>query len=114
MDSDQHSSSPVSQAGNGTTALAGFLNKLNPVTLVAVLAMGGGNWFATEKTSSTQREETQKAISQLHDLHDAFGPFESRQKEILEDLNQVQRNQTLLLANQMELLKKLNQSLHQP
>ena len=101
---------PAAQNGNSsTTALAKLLNQLNLPTLALILLTGGGNWFATEKTSSVQREETQKAISQIHDLHDAFATFEARQKEALESLNQIQRNQTLLLQNQSDLLKKLHQ-----
>ena len=95
---------------NGTSALAGLLNKLNPVTLLTILVMGGGNLFVTERTSSEQKDELAKAFTEIHELHAALNAFESRQKESLENQAQLIRGQTTMFQNQLEVLKKIDQN----
>ena len=92
------------------TALAKLLNQLNLPTLALILLTGGGNWFATERTSTEQKEELAKAFNEIHDLHSALSEFEARQKESLENQAQLIRGQTISVQNQLEVLKKLEQS----
>ena len=96
-----------SNSGNGTAVLAKLLNKLNLPTLAVILLTGGGNWFATERTSQEQKEELQKAVNEIHELHASVNAFESRQKESLENQAQLIRGQTLMFQNQLEVLKKI-------
>lgn len=102
------------QPQNNTTALAKLLNQLNLPTLALILLTGGGNWFATQSTSTEQKEETQRAIAQINDLHDALRAFEARQKESLENQAQIIRAQQIAISNQLEVLKKIDTSASKP
>lgn len=59
--------------------------------------MGGSNFFATKSTSDEQRVDTLRAVSQIHDLHDAIDGFEKRQKSVLDNEAQILRNQQQLI-----------------
>ena len=100
----------AANASNSTTAMAKLLNQLNLPTLALILISGGGNWFATERTSSEQKEELAKAFNEINELHGALNAFESRQKESLENQAALIRGQTTMFQNQMEVLKKIDQS----
>jgi hypothetical protein len=87
---------------NGS-GLAKFLNQLNGPTLIAIVAMGGGNFLATKTSSDEQR---QVVFRQIRDLHDALDEFEQRQKQIL-------KNQTQMLENQAHMLEQISKQ-HSP
>lgn len=83
--------------GNNTTAITKLLGQLNLPTLATILLMGGSNFFATKSTSDEQRVDTLRAVSQIHDLHDAIDGFEKRQKSVLDNEAQILRNQQQLI-----------------
>ena len=101
---------PPAKNGNHTKAVAKLLNQLNLPTLALILLTGGGNWFATKETGNEQREELGRAIRQIEDLHAALAQTEARQKEALENLASLMRGQTAVFSNQLEVLKKIDQS----
>lgn len=86
---------------NGSNAMAKALTQLNLPTLAAIFLMGGGNFFTTKSTSEEQREDTLKAVREIHDLHAALDDFEKRQKALLEGNASLLRNQ----AQMFEQLK---------
>lgn len=88
--------------GNGTTALAKLLNQLNVPTLLAVMFFGGGNWLKTNEDGHLTREESQRVSREIHELHNAMGDFEKRQKNTLENQNQIMRTQTQILETLRE------------
>ena len=69
---------------NGSSALAKLLNQINLPTLAMILLMGGGNLFATKDDGRLTREEAQRVVSQVRDLHNALDEFEQRQKQMLD------------------------------
>lgn len=92
-----------------------MLNQLNLPTLGLILLMGGGNWFATQKTGDESRSEILQAIRQVHDLHESLDDWEKRQKEglvkmnaALDNQNQLLRNQGTLLAHDQQILDQFN------
>jgi phage host-nuclease inhibitor protein Gam len=96
--------------------LAKILNRLNLPTLATILLMGGGNFFATKSSGDGQRQEIEKAIRQINDLHMALSEFETRQKEeiakaqeLINNQSQMLRNQTRMLDNQMNVLQQMKQ-----
>lgn len=95
-------------ASNHTSAIAKLLSQVNAPTLILILLTGGGNWFATQSTSTEQKEEIQAAIRQVKELHDALSQTESRQKEALENMAALLRGQTIMFNNQLEVLKKID------
>lgn len=86
--------------GNNTSALAKLLNQINLPTLAMILLMGGGNLFATKDDGRLTREEAQRVVSQVRDLHNALDEFEHRQKQMLD--------------NQIDMLRKLQEIHKQP
>lgn len=100
---------------NSSTMLAKLLNQLNLPTLAMILLMGGGNWFATKEDGRLTREDAQRVVNQIRDLHNALDGFESRQKDALakagqsiEAQGQLLRNQTTMLDNQHRVLTELH------
>lgn len=94
--------------------IAKMLGQLNMPTLIVILLSGGGNWFATKQTSDESRHETDRAITEIHELHKALIDFENRQKdtlsrtgEALTNQEQMLRNQTRMLDNQMSVLQQI-------
>jgi hypothetical protein len=61
------------------------------VTLALVVVSGGGNFFATEQLSSQQRADRDRAIREIHQLHEDFETAFKRQKEILDALDDIKR-----------------------
>src|SRR5258705_1171135 len=92
---------------NNTTTMTKMLNQLNLPTLATILLMGGSNFFVTKTTSDDQRQDTLRAVREIHELHDALEAFEKRQKDLLEGQNNSLRNQTQMLSNQSSMLEHL-------
>lgn len=88
-----------------TTALAKLLNKLDVTTLIAVLFMGGGNWFITKEDGRLTREEAERATRELHELYESLSASETRQKDIVEKVTRSLDIQSQQLANQAKLLE---------
>lgn len=83
-------------AGNSTSALAKLLNQINLPTLAMILLMGGGNIFATKDDGRLTREEAQRVVSQVRDMHNALDDFENRQKQMIEKEDDALRRLTQL------------------
>lgn len=88
--------------GNSTNALAKLLNSLNLPTLALILLTGGGNWFATEKTSTDRGAQLDHAARQIRDLHEALDETEKRQRIAID-------NQMKLLEHDGVLLKEVHE-----
>lgn len=87
-------SEDAAKNGNNTTALAKLLNQLNLPTLLLIAVTGGGNLLATKQTGDEGRAE---AIRQIRDLHNALDEFEKRQKTVLDNQEQILRNDSTIL-----------------
>jgi hypothetical protein len=83
------SEEPSENGSNATGALAKLLHQLNLPTLGMIMLMGGGNFFATKTTSDEQRGDILRAIREVHELHEALDDFEKRQKQALDNQNQI-------------------------
>jgi ABC-type phosphate transport system auxiliary subunit len=93
------SSSANSSSPNGS-ALAKVASQLNLPTLGLILAMGGGNLFQGITSSEANKHEIDRAIREVHDLHEKLDETDARQlkalanqQEILEALRARQRTQ---------------------
>jgi hypothetical protein len=80
---------------------------LNWPTLILIILTGGGNFFATQKNSSERQYEQERAHKQIHELHAALDGFEARQKEELNRIAEVLRNQSTLIDNQTRHLEEI-------
>jgi hypothetical protein len=76
---------PLTPTNNSSSALTKLLSQINLPTLAMIVLMGGGNLFATKDDGRLTREEGQRVIAQVNDLHNALDDFEKRQKQILEN-----------------------------
>jgi hypothetical protein len=59
------------------------------VTLALVVVSGGSNLFATKSLSDQERSDRDRAIREIHELHDEFETAFKRQKQttdMIEDL----------------------------
>lgn len=79
----------ASSTNGKATGLAGLLNKLDITTLAAVMLFGGGNFLATKDDGRATREEQQRVIHQVGDLHSALDDFERRQKDLLKKSDEI-------------------------
>jgi hypothetical protein len=61
------------------------------VTLGLVVVSGGGNFFATNHLSREEREDRDRAIREIHSVHDAINDALRRQKEISDTVDQLNR-----------------------
>ena len=65
------------------------------VTLALVVVSGGSNLFATKNLSDQERSDRDRAIREIHQLHDEFETAFKRQKQttdMIEDLkNDIER-----------------------
>jgi hypothetical protein len=82
-------------------------NGLNWPTVVLIIASGGGNWLATQHSGAALGAEQQQAIRQIRELHGAVDDFEGRQKQELDRMNELLRNQDTMLQNQQAILSQL-------
>ena len=92
---------------NVPAALEKQTNGLNWPTVVLIIASGGGNWLATQYSGATLGAETQQAVRQIRELHGAVDDFEGRQKQELDRMNELLKNQATLLQNQQTILSEL-------
>jgi len=82
-------------------------NGLNWPTVVLIIASGGGNWLATQHSGAELGAEQQQAIRQIRELHGTVDDFEGRQKQELDRMNELLRNQATMLQNQQAMLTEL-------
>jgi vacuolar-type H+-ATPase subunit I/STV1 len=100
---------------NGTAALVKLVKQLDLPTLLAVVLMGGGNWFTTQKNSTDREQQIDQSIKQIHELHDALEETEKRQRKALDNQTEILEHDTVLLkevheiATKLERLKNLDQ-----
>jgi hypothetical protein len=92
---------------NGSSALAKLLNQLNLPTLALILLTGGGNWFATEKTSTDRGQQLDQAVRQIHDLHEALDETDKRQRTALNNQTQLLEHDSRLLTEVHEIAVKI-------
>jgi hypothetical protein len=82
-------SSPKNGA-NGNPWL-GLLGKLDPTTAILVAVMGGGNLLATFNGNDTSKRELDRAIREVHEIHDVIDSTVARQKEMVDILRSLKR-----------------------
>jgi hypothetical protein len=82
--------------GNKASQLQG-LKDLNWPTLILILFSGGANLLTTQKNSSAREYQIDQAVSQIRELHGALDDFEKRQKQSLENTNQLLEHDSVLL-----------------
>lgn len=61
------------------------------VTMALVVVSGGGNFFATNNLSREERYERDRAIREIHALHERIESAFERQKDIADTLDQINR-----------------------
>jgi hypothetical protein len=61
------------------------------ITLVLVVVTGGGNFFATNHLSNQEREDRDRAIREIHSVHDSIFEAIKRQKELEDTLDDIKR-----------------------
>jgi hypothetical protein len=84
---------------NGTAAASKLsaLKDLNWPTLILVLFTGGANMLTTQKNSSEREYQVDQAVRQIRELHEALDDFQKRQKQQLDNTNQLLEHDTELL-----------------
>jgi hypothetical protein len=61
------------------------------ITLGLVVVSGGGNFFATNSLSNQEREDRDRAIREIHAVHDSIFEAIKRQKELEDTLDDIKR-----------------------
>ena len=61
------------------------------VTIALVVISGGGNFLATNNLSNQERDDRDRAVREIHDLHEALDTAFRRQKDIAEELEEINR-----------------------
>ena len=61
------------------------------ITLALVVVSGGGNLWATKDTGRLNREEAERAITELHDLHRQLSEQVQRSKQMEDMLEKLSR-----------------------
>jgi hypothetical protein len=87
------------------------LKNLNWPTLILILVTSGGNSFVTTQNSQQRGYEIQRALHEIHEIHQAMDGFEERQKENLERAIASLSNQASMLKNQTDILDAQNKTM---
>ena len=104
-------SQPLNEVKNGNgqqQVKSKMLEGVNVPTLLSILVMNGWNIGATTQTGHEQTARVNKALEEIHHLHENLDDFEARQKAILDYQTQAIKNQTRMLENQEMILKELH------
>jgi flagellar biosynthesis/type III secretory pathway chaperone len=80
--------------------------------MALIVISGGGNFFATQKSSSEREHQIDRAIQQVHDLHATLDETERRQRKALDNQTQILEHDTKLLQEVHEITVKLEQMRH--
>jgi hypothetical protein len=62
-------------------------------TLVLVALSGGGNFFATKQAERVTAGDAEKAVREIHDLHDQLNGMVQRQKEMHDMLEKLSKKE---------------------
>jgi cellobiose-specific phosphotransferase system component IIA len=73
------------------TIFAGGDTSVKLLTMALIVISGGGNFFATNNLSREEREDRDRAIREIHAVHDAIESALRRQKEMADTVDQLNR-----------------------
>jgi hypothetical protein len=93
--------------GSESSNIGNALKNLNWPTVALILATGGGNWLATHETSNQLSYDQAEAIAKIRELHKSMDEFEARQRQALEGVSFVLKNETEILENQKQIMAQL-------
>ena len=84
---------PAQPSPTITSALAKFLSgdKGQLLIMGLVVLSGGGNLLTTSTSSRVNQDEVQRAVTEIHNLHDALAPIMDRQKQGMNDIAAIKK-----------------------
>jgi hypothetical protein len=68
---------------------AGGDSTVKLITLALVVVSGGGNLLATHKAEQSTNKELDRAIAEIHQIHDAYMESVQRQKQMQQALEKL-------------------------
>jgi|SRR5215467_2901548 len=95
------------QASNGEK-LAKVLHNLNWPTVALIALTGGGNWLQSLQNRNDLDYTREKVFRQVQDLHDGLSDFEKRQRHMLENQNAMMQNDTNVLNEIHQIVKRFD------
>ena len=86
-------SEPEAKKNGGKSLLEQFIGggdqSIKLITLALVAISGGGNFFATKQAERVTSEDAEKAVKEIHELHEQLFDTINRQKDMLEILKKL-------------------------
>ena len=83
---DEPKTDSKSESKEGLAGLLSGKDGWMKIGVILVVLSGGGNILATKQSADLNTTEINKAISEIHDIHDQLQASIERQKEMLEAL----------------------------
>jgi len=77
------------QQSNNVAALSKMLANLNWPTVALIVLTGGANVLTTSHQTGLNRDEIDRALKQVRDLHDAIEDTDKRQRDALAILQEL-------------------------